>query len=355
MKRFLGVVLAATMALSLAACGSSGSSGAAKSGSSAAGSAAASSEASASSGAADGDVIEMKLANPNPVGDVKDLASIKFSELAAEKTNGRVQIKVYSGGQLGDARDTIEGLGLGTNEIVCESLGTLDAYTSLANIDAIPYMYRDYDHYAKVMLGGELGKEILEKVGEEGNFKLLGGMYRGARECTTKKKFTTPEELKGLKIRVPNQQVYIDAWNVLGASPTPLALTETFTALQQNTVEAQENATIESYGFGFYDVCDYLVKTNHVYSTDLFIFNRDYFNNLPEDIQQALIEAADEASAYRTELSLDKEAEYEQMFKDKGVEIVEIDTQPFADKFDGFTEEYFPELVDWANQIAAVE
>ena len=180
-------------------------------------------------------------------------------------------------------------------------------------------------------------------------------MYRGARECTTKKKFTTPEELKGLKIRVPNQQVYIDAWNVLGASPTPLALTETFTALQQNTVEAQENATIESYGFGFYDVCDYLVKTNHVYSTDLFIFNRDYFNNLPEDIQQALIEAADEASAYRTELSLDKEAEYEQMFKDKGVEIVEIDTQPFADKFDGFTEEYFPELVDWANQIAAVE
>ena len=207
MKRFLGVVLAATMALSLAACGSSGSSGAAKSGSSAAGSAAASSEASASSGAADGDVIEMKLANPNPVGDVKDLASIKFSELAAEKTNGRVQIKVYSGGQLGDARDTIEGLGLGRNEIVCESLGTLDAYTSLANIDAIPYMYRDYDHYAKVMLGGELGKEILEKVGEEGNFKLLGGMYRGARECTTKKKFTTPEELKGLKIRVPNQQV----------------------------------------------------------------------------------------------------------------------------------------------------
>ncbi|MCI8342253.1 MAG: TRAP transporter substrate-binding protein [Firmicutes bacterium] len=359
MKRFIGVFLAAAMVLSLAACGDSSKS---NSNSSAGGDQAKTeqnsdgSDAKEDSNSSDsGEVYEMKLANPNPVGDVKDLASIKFSELAAEKTNGRVQIKVFSGGQLGDARDTIEGLGLGTNEIVCESLGTLDAYTSLANIDAIPYMYRDYDHYAKVMLGGELGKEILDKVGEEGGFKLLGGMYRGARECTTKRKFTTPDELKGLKIRVPNQQVYIDAWNVLGASPTPLALTETFTALQQNTVEAQENATIESYGFGFYDVCDYLVKTNHVYSTDLFIFNREYFNNLPEDIQAALIEAADEASAYRTEISLEKESEYEQMFVDKGVEIVEIDTAPFIAKFDGFVEQYFPELVDWADQIAAVE
>ncbi len=343
MKKIIGVALTAVMAVSLAACGSGGSSSTAVSGSSGA--------ASTSSD----DVIEMKLANPNPVGDVKDLASLKFAELAAEKTNGRVQIKVFSGGQLGDARDTIEGLGLGTNEIVCESLGTLDAFTPLANIDAIPYMYRDYEHYKNVMLEGELGKEILDKVGEDGGFKLLGSMYRGAREVTSKKKFTNPEEMKGLKIRVPNQQVYIDAWNVLGASPTPLALTETFTALQQNTVEAQENATIESYGFGFYDVCDYLIKTNHVYSTDLFIFNRDYFNNLPEDIQQALIEAADEASAYRTELSLNQEAEYEQMFADKGVEIVEVDVQPFMDKFDGFVDEYFPDLVDWYNQIQAVE
>ena len=177
-------------------------------------------------------------------------------------------------------------------------------------------------------------------------------MYRGAREVTSKKKFTTPDELKGLKIRVPSQQIYIDTWNVLGASPTPLALTETFTALQQNTVEAQENATIESYGFGFYDVCDYLIKTNHVYSTDVFTFNRDYFNKLPQDIQEALEKAAKEASDYRTQMSLDMETEYEQKFKDKGVEVVDIDTEPFKAKFDGFLDEYYPDYVDWANKVA---
>ncbi|MCQ4726002.1 TRAP transporter substrate-binding protein [Anaerotignum faecicola] len=354
MKKFIGVFLAATMALSLAACGGGDASAPAEGETTQTEGEAAGDGGETAEVENTGEVIKMKLANPNPVGDVKDLAAIKFAELAKEKTNGQVEITVYSGGQLGDARDTIEGLGLGTNEIVIESMGTTDAYTTLASIDAVPYMYRDYDHYEKVMFG-DLGKQIREEVGEAGGFKLLGAMYRGARVCTTKKPFTTPEELKGLKIRVPNQQIYIDTWNVLGASPTPLALTETFTALQQNTVEAQENATIESYGFGFYDVCDYLVKTNHVYSTDVFIFNRDYFNNLPTDIQAALEEAAMEASEYRNEISLTKEAEYEQMFKDKGVEVIEIDVQPFMDKCEGFVDEYYPELADWAKQIAEVQ
>ena len=348
MKKAISVMLAAGMAVSLAACGGSSSSS-----SSASGSAAASGSTSATASAGDnGEVYEMRLANPNPVGDVKDLASIKFSELADKYTHGRVKITVYSGGQLGDARETLEGLGIGTNEIVCESIGSLSPFVSLADFDAVPYMYRDFDHYKEAFLDGELGEEVKETVGEQGNFKILGGMYRGAREVTSKKKFTTPDELKGLKIRVPSQQIYIDTWNVLGASPTPLALTETFTALQQNTVEAQENATIESYGFGFYDVCDYLIKTNHVYSTDVFTFNRDYFNKLPQDIQEALEKAAKEASDYRTQMSLDMETEYEQKFKDKGVEVVDIDTEPFKAKFDGFLDEYYPDYVDWANKVA---
>ncbi len=347
MKKLIGLLVAASMVFSLAGCGGQKTEAPKTD---------APSQQGEKSEEPSGEVIKMKLANPNPVGDVKDLAAIRFAELAKEKTNGMVEITVYSGGQLGDARDTIEGLGLGTNEIVIESMGTTDAYTSLASIDAIPYMYRDYDHYEKVAFG-DLGAKIREEVGKAGNFKLIGAMYRGARITTTKKPFTTPEELKalGLKIRVPNQQVYVDTWKVMGTNPTPLALTETFTALQQNTVEAQENATIESYGFGFYDVCKYLVKTNHVYSTDVFIFNRNYFENLPEDIQKALEEAAIEASEYRNEISLNKEAEYEQMFIDKGVEIIEVDTSNFIKLFDGFVAEHYPELEDWAAEIAAVE
>ena len=226
MKKILALLLAVMAVFTLVACGAAPAAPAAP-----AEAAPAEGAPAAEAAPADDTVYEMKLANPNPVGDVKDLASIKFSELADQYTNGRVKITVYSGGTLGDARETLEGLGLGTNEIVCESIGTLDPFTKLANFDAVPYMYRDYEHYKNAFLEGDLGKEVKEAVGEDGGFKILGGMYRGARVCTTKKPFTTPEELKatGLKIRVPSQQIYIDTWTVMGVNPTPLALTETFT------------------------------------------------------------------------------------------------------------------------------
>lgn len=338
MKRAISSMLAAVMAVTLTACGNTDP---------------VASGVSSGGDAPDGAVYEMRLANPNPVGDVKDLASIKFSELADEYSNGRIKITVYSGGTLGDSRETLEGLKLGTNEILCESIGILTYYSDLADFETVPYMYRDYDHYKKAFLQGELGQKVKESVGEATGFKLLGGMARGARMVTSQKKFTTPEELAAanLKMRVPNQQISIDTWKALGTSPTPLNLSETFTALQQKTVEAQENSIFESYGFGFYDVCDYLIETNHVYATDVFIFDRDYFNKLPEDIQDILERAAQEASDYRTQMTETKSEEYEQMFMDKGVEIVKVDISLFKDKLDGFVDEYYPQFADWYEEV----
>lgn len=302
----------------------------------------------------DDQVIVMKLASANPTGDIKDLTAKKFAEIVAKKTNGKVKVEVYSGGTLGDWREAIEGLGLGVNEIVLESIGGLDAYSKLANVDAVPYIYRDYDHFIKVWYG-DIGKEILDKVGQEGHFKILAPMYRGARIVTSQKEFTNLAELKGLKIRAPNIQVYIKTWQTLGAAPTPLALTEVFTALQQGTVEAQENPIIESYGHGFYDVCKFLILTNHVFSADMFIFNDKYFNNLAPDIQKAIEESAKEAAQWRNELALKSEAEYVQKFKDKGCTVIEPNREEFIAQFSNFTEKEFPYLVEYVNRIKAVK
>lgn len=302
----------------------------------------------------DGKKITMKLANANPAGDIKDQVAKKFAELVAEKSNGRIIVEVYSGGTLGDWRDAIEGLSMGIDEIVLESMGGLDAWTEYANIDAVPYIFRDYDHFISTWYG-EVGEKIMSEVGEKGGFKLLGPMYRGARIVTSKVPFTNLQELKGLKMRAPNIQVYISTWKTLGAAPTPLALTETFTALQQNTVVAQENPTIESYGHGFYDVCDYLIKTNHVYSADYFIFDRNYFNALDSEAQKIITEAANEAAQWRNEKAVSMEDDYFKMFEDKGVTIIEPDRAEFMDAFDGFVEKEFPYLVDWVEEIKAVK
>jgi tripartite ATP-independent transporter DctP family solute receptor len=298
--------------------------------------------------------IVMKLALATPAGDIRDLTCQKLAELAKEKSNGRIIVEIYSGGQLGDWRDAIEGLSMGINEIVLESLGTLDAYSDMANIDAVPYLYRDIDHFMKAWYG-PIGEKILKTVGDEGNFKLLGPQNRGVRIVTSKVPFKNLAELKGLKLRVPNIQVYIETWKTLGATPTPLAFTETFTAIQQNTVVAQENPIILSYNSSFYDVCKYLIETNHVFSVDLFIFNKKYFEGLPADVQKILTEAANEAAQWHNAEFFRIESDYKKKFQEQGVTIIEPDRAEFIAAFDGFVARQFPKLVDWAAEIEALK
>lgn len=282
-------------------------------------------------------------------GDLTYEAMELFCKTLEEKSNGRIKTELY-GGTLGDWRDVIEGLSFGMCDIFMESVGTLDAWAPSANIDAIPYLYSGYDHFIKVW-SSEFGEEMRETIGKEGGFKLMGSMYRGARITTSKKPMKTLEDFKGFKLRAPNIQVYLETWKRLGATPTPLAMTETFTAIQQGTVEGQENSLLDSYNFAFYDVCKYVIKTKHVYSQHVFIMDRGKYEALPADIQQIVNDAAWVASDYKNKGMVKAEAEYEEKFKEKGCEIIEVDIPSFMKVFDGFVEDIFPKLVPWATKI----
>ncbi len=303
--------------------------------------------------AANEKTIVLKLANGSAVGDERDQSLVKFAELVKEKSKGKVKIEVYSGGTLGAWRDTIEGLEPGIVQIVCESIGTLEAYSPTASIDAYPYLYRDVNHYTKVM-DGEIGQELLDTVAKEGGFVLMGPSNRGARVMTTTKKIETTDDLKGLKIRAPGIKMYLKTWEYLGASPTPMDPSEIYTGIQQGTVDGQENPVMYSYGNAFYDVCKYLILSNHVFSTDVFIFNDDYFNGLPADVQAVLKEAAKEAGQFRTQLVLDKEQDTIEKFKEKGVEVITPDVEGFRAKLADFGKE-FPNLADVVKKIQAVQ
>ncbi|MDR2523076.1 MAG: TRAP transporter substrate-binding protein, partial [Synergistaceae bacterium] len=237
--------------------------------------------------------------------------------------------------------------------IVIESVGTIEPYTKLAAVDPFPYLYRDIDHFKKVWYS-DIGAKLLDKIGNDGGFKLLGAQYRGARYVTSKKKFTALDELKGLKIRAPQLKMYLKTWELLGAAPTPMAATEIYTGLQQGTVDAQENPLDFNYSNAFYEVCPYLVETRHVFSNDVFIFDLDYFNSLPKNIQAALIEAANEVGAWRTNYSIEQEAEYVRKFQEKKVEVVPIDTAPLRQNVSGIIQS-FPDLKEIVAEIQAVK
>lgn len=280
-------------------------------------------------------------------------AAVIFKDKVSELTNGQVDVELYGGASLGTTTEVLEGMSVGVADIICESVGTLAPFTDLANIDAMPYIYTGYDHFMKVW-SSDLGQEMKDTIGQAAGYKLLGGAYRGPRIVTATKKMQTVDDFKGFKLRAPNLDVYVKTWQWIGASPTPMAMNDVYTALQQGTVDGQENPMTDDLNYSFDEVCKYWIKTNHVYSCNLFMMDLNYFNSLPQDIQDAVKEAAEYAGQQISAQQADKDAAAEQRLKDEGCEVIEVDSKAFADKFDGFAEANYPNLVDWVNQIKAM-
>ncbi len=298
--------------------------------------------------------LKLTLANNSPVGESRDLVSKKFAELVKEKTNGEVQVEVFSGGALGSWREAIEGLKPAIVNVVIESVGSIAAYTKFANIDAVPFLYRDPDHFKKVWFS-DLGTQIMDRAGKEGGFMLLGPMYRGARYVTSTKKIVDANDLSGFKIRVPSIKIYMDTWNKLGAISTPMNFTEVYTGIQQGTVNGQENPLQACYAAALYEVCPYLIMTKHVYSVDTFIFDRQFFEGIPDKYQTAIQEAANEAGVWRTEYEQKTEDEILKKFEEKGVTLVNPNIETFRERVQGLVKEEFPELEELVERIKAIQ
>lgn len=139
-----------------------------------------------------------------------------------------------------------------------------------------------------------------------------------------------------------------------GSAPTPLAMGETYTALQQGTVDGQENSILDSQSYSFQEVCPYWILTNHVYSANTIIMDKAYFESLPEDIQSALEEAAVYAGEQIGQEVLEREDAAKEELTAEGVTFVDVDNAAFTEHFSGYAEANFPDLADWCNQIRAL-
>lgn len=344
-KRLIALTMSLAMAATLlTGCGGSSSAPAASSTPASAPAA----SAPAASGAAS---YKWKMALNGTKGELAYDMGSYFAEKVNELTNGAVEVTLYGGNALGTTTEALEGMSVGVADVMCESVGTLSPFSQLANIDAMPYMYLNYDHFAKVW-SSDLGKEILTTVGDDAGFKLMGSGYRGARITTATKKMVTLDDFAGFKLRAPNLEMYVKTWQWLGAAPTPLPMGEVYTALQQGTVDGQENAILDTQNYSIQEICKYWILTNHVYSSNTIIMDKATFEGLPADIQAACEEAAAYAGERISQDVLDREdaAKADLTAKD-GVEFVEVDNAAFSEKFVGFAEANFDYLADWTNAI----
>jgi TRAP-type transport system periplasmic protein len=239
-----------------------------------------------------------------------------------KRTNGRYKIQAFYGGALGAEREAVEAVQLGTQELTWTSTGPIPNFVPEVKILDIPFLFRDYAH-ARAVLDGPIGQDLLKKFDAKG-MKALAWGENGFRHMTNNKRpINNPEDMKGLKMRTMENPVHIQAYKGFGIIPTPMAFTEVFTAMQQGTVDGQENPLSVITANKFDQVQKHLSLTGHVYSPGVFLMNKEAFDKLSAADKQAFLDAAKVAAkANRDRVDQDEQTAVKDL-RAKGMLVVE--------------------------------
>ncbi len=214
-----------------------------------------------------------------------------FAKEIEARTGGRYKVQPFYSGSLGGERESVEAVQLGTQELTFTSTGPIPNFVPEARILDVPFLFRDKMH-ARAVLDGPIGQELLTKFDSKG-FKALAWGENGVRHMTdSKRQIKEPDDLKGLKMRTMENPVHIAAYKALGIVTTPMAFPEVFTALQQGTVDGQENPLSVIMAAKFDQVQKYLALTGHVYSPCVLLMNKAMFDKLSDADKKAFSEAA---------------------------------------------------------------
>lgn len=277
-----------------------------------------------------------------------------FKKEIEEKSGGRITVEIYPNAQLGSDRQAVEAVSMGSTEMTMSAMAVMSGFEEKVTVLDLPFLFKTKEA-AYNALDGELGDKINEMLLKQ-NVKNLGYAEGGFRNITNSKRpIVKPEDLEGIKIRTQENPIHIASFKAFGANPTPMAFGELFTALQQKTVEGQENPINLIYASKFQEVQKYLSVTGHVYGTACLFINNDFFNSLPADLQDIVQKAADNTVDYQRQLCTEQDEEYLEELK-KVMEVYELtpeEKQVFIDKaqvvYDEFINKNGSELVDLAK------
>ena len=247
-----------------------------------------------------------------------------------KRTNGKFDIEVFPASTLGKETDINQGLALGTVDMIISGPSFAARSYPRLGIAYYPFIFRDGDHliaYSKSAIFAEMVDEFRKKTG----IQILAYTYYGARQMTAQKPFTDCTGMKGLKIRVPDVPAYMATPKSCGANPTPIAFAEVYLALQNGTVDAQENPLTTIEAKKFYEVQKAIMMTSHIVDGLTTQVAPHIWNKLTDPEKQIFTEVAREAAARATEKIKKREAELAEEFKKKGLQIVQVDRKSFID------------------------
>lgn len=255
------------------------------------------------------------------------LAAVKFGEELSTLTDGRIAVEVFPNESLGKEIDLINGMQLGTVDMTITG-ESLQNWAPMAALLAVPYAYKSLEHMDEVA-SGDIGTQIKQQIIEKAQVRPIAFFARGPRNLTSQRPITSPADLDGMKMRVPNVPLFVDVWSALGASPTPMAFSEVFTSLQNGVIDGQENPLALIRSANFNEVQGYVNQTEHVRSWIYMTIAESTWAKLSEEDQNAVMQAAATAQEYERGLLLESLAEDRGYLESKGMTFVEVDGAAF--------------------------
>lgn len=282
--------------------------------------------------------VVLQVAFENSISEPVGAGWEKAQELIKEKSGGTMAIEIYPDSQLGDKSSLIDSMLLG--EPVCTLAdGAFYADYGVPDFGIVfgPFLFDNWDQCWN-LIESDWYSEQCSKLEEKGLKLIASNWIYGERHTLTNVPVNTVEDLAGLKIRVPANEIQSKGFDVLGATSTGMALGDVYQALQTKTIDGAENPLGTLYGRKLHEVAPYLILDGHVKNFTTWVVSADWFNSLTEEQQGWLLETAEEAGAYNNEVQQEKESEYLQLMKDEGVTVVE----PSEEVLQGFKEKSRP-------------
>jgi tripartite ATP-independent transporter DctP family solute receptor len=332
MKRVCAIVAVLAVALACIAC--SRSSGATTAGS-------------------DGDAAKemtLKLGHVLETSHHNHQAALYFADSVDRVTGGNVKIQVYPASQLGDEGSQDSAMVMGAQELGLFGSGEAAKRDLALSIFDSAYIFKDRDHLVKVM-SGEIFKEISEQAASRSGIRFLAGTYFGTRHISNSiRPVTKIEDIRNLKIRCPDQEVFLTVISALGAQPSPLALSELYLALQQGVIDGMENPFSLYQAMKFYEVQKYMTTTGHIVNADFFMASEKWFSGAAAELRKIIQDSAAAAAAYANKISFETEDKARSFLEEQGMQIVDLSPGELA-KFVAAGQATHPSMIEaWGGK-----
>ncbi len=280
-------------------------------------------------GQAGGDLqtLTLTIGHNNTGTTVTSFIADEFKRLLEEKSDGKIKVEVYPGGQIGSDREMLDSVRAGDLNFVVQGTGSQVSNVPDAGVFDMPFMFDTADEARKAVDDPEF-RELLNKSYSDAGLDLTLLSDQGFRELSTNKKIDSFESFKGMNLRTQENPVHVSFWKAMGVNATPMAQAEVFLSLQQGLLDGQENPYITIDNFKLQEVQEYLVDTHHIFHLVTVVGNRDFIASLPQEYQDMIRETADEVLVSSRKMSDESVEEYRQKLIADGMTYIEVDDIP---------------------------